>query len=65
MYGNGLIATKDPALYGTPSAFWADSLVTPNIPVVNAVTYPGLPIGALYTTVAPGTGYLASQVYVA
>jgi len=40
--------------------------VTPNIPVVlNVADYSLLPVGALYTNVAPGTGYLASQVFVA
>jgi hypothetical protein len=65
MYGNGLVATQAPSSYNVPSAFWADSVVTPNIPVVDSSTYSLLPDGALYTNVpTSGSGYLTRPVYV-
>ena len=49
MYGNGLVASV-PVL-GAPSAFWADTLVIPNIPLITTgPAYAALPIGALYYT---------------
>ena len=62
MYGNTLTATKSPASYGVPSAFWVDSLVAPSIPLVTILTYPNLPVGALYITAAGGFG--VQQVFV-
>lgn len=61
MYGNGLIAAAVP---GAPSSFWVDTLVAPNIPVVNAITFIGLPFGALYTNVAAGAPFLGRPIYV-
>ncbi len=65
MYGNNLSAI--PFLASPPpSALWVDELIVPNIPVVlTPAAYMNLPLGALYTTAVPGSGYLASPVYVA
>ena len=66
MYGNALIASVAPATLGVPSVMWVDELVVANIVFdPTGALYPSLPAGALYTNVAPGTGYLQSQVYVA
>ena len=62
IFGNGLAANCDPSSYGVPSAFWTDSIVAPSIPLVTPLTYPGLPIGALYIT-HPRTGFGSSQVF--
>ncbi len=68
IFGNNLIATTSPATMGVPSAMWVDELVIQNLPVDTTVggtgIYASLPIGALYTNVAIGGGFLARQVFI-
>jgi hypothetical protein len=60
--GSGLIAA---ALPGGNGGLFANEIVIQNIPVVTAVTYPTLQVGQVYTTVAPGSGFMSSPLYVA
>ena len=68
IFGNSILATPSNAIMGVPSSFWVDELLIMNIPVDTTVggtgQYSFLPIGALYTTVPPGSGFKASPIYI-
>ena len=66
IFGNGIVAAPFTGSFVGQSAFWANAMVVPNIPFLpTSAGYGSLPLGTLYTTVLPGTGWGMSPVYVA
>jgi hypothetical protein len=60
MFGNGLNGAP---IAGGLGGVFVNQLVMQNV-AVGPAGYAGIPIGGLYTPVAPGTGYLASPIYI-